>query len=95
MEPMRIISLTFAATHGDHLSTFLNRDRHRFFAQNMDASPGRSDRVVGVHGVRESNVDGVDHTETLVELLVGEGVFNPVPPGDFSAFDTVPADDRN
>ena len=96
MEPVRDHQLDLRfATRGDHLSTFLNRDRHRFFAQNMDTGPGCSDRVVGVHGVRESNVDGVDDTETLVELLVGEGVVNPIPPGHLSAFGTVPADDRH
>ena len=61
----------------------------------MDAGTGGPDRVFGVHGVRQGNVDGIDDAEALVELLVGEGMVNPISAADLTALGPVPADDRH
>ena len=61
----------------------------------MDTSAGGSDRVLRVHGVWEGNVDGIDDAETLVELLVGKGLLNPISASHLTAFGPVPADDRH
>ena len=61
----------------------------------MDTGAGCSDRVFGVHGVRQRNVDRVDDAETLVEVLVREGVLNPIPASHLTALGTVAADDRH
>ena len=66
-----IISLTpFSRQASIIRSALVGRDRHRLLAQHVHAGPGRADRVLGVHGVRQRDVDRVDLLEARVVLVV-------------------------
>ncbi len=70
---------------GDHALTFVDGDGHGLLAQHVHAGAGGADRVLGVHRVRQRDVDRVDALETLVELIVGVGAVELVAPGNLAA----------
>jgi len=91
---LRISMLCFLA-RGDHLPAFLGRDRHRLLAEDVDPGLCRADRVLGVHRVRQRDVDRVDYAQAVVELVVVEGVLDAIPPRELTALRTVAADDAD
>ena len=78
---------------GDHLPAFLDRDRHRLFAQHVDAGPGGANRVLGVHRIGQRDVDGIDAAQALVEFVVVERVIEPIPLRDLAPLGSIAADD--
>ena len=58
-----------------------------------DPGTRRTDRVLGVHGVRQGNVDGVHDIEARVEFVVGECMIQTIAFGDLSEFRAIAADD--
>ena len=44
----------------DHRFTFLTGDRHGLFHHDVFAGPGALDRKLGVHGIRQCDVDHID-----------------------------------
>jgi hypothetical protein len=80
------------AARRNHPAAFIDGHRHRLLAQHVDAGTRRTNRVFGMHGVRQGDVDGVDDAQALVELLVRECVVQSVSPSQFAAFRAVAAD---
>ena len=56
-----------------HAFALFDRHRHRFLAEHVDTRFGSADRELGVHGVRERDVDGVDFVQAILELFIVEG----------------------
>jgi hypothetical protein len=54
---------------------------------------GRSHGVLGVHRVWQRDVHGVDLAQAIVELLVGESMFESIALGEFASFRSIFADD--
>jgi hypothetical protein len=78
---------------GNHPPALVDRHGHRLFAQHMDAGARRANRVLGVHRVRQGEVDGVNRPQAFVELVVVERVLEPIALRDVPPLRTVAADD--
>jgi len=94
VQSVRVIALpSLCDLSGDHLTTLLNGHRHRLFTQH--STPARAALIVysACMEFGRANVDRT--TRELVELLVGEGVLNPIPASQFATLGAVPADDRH
>ena len=79
----------------DHLPTLPHRHRHRFLAQHVDPGLRGPNGVLGVHRVRQRDVHGVDQSEAFLELVVGEGVIEPVALRDLAPLRAIAAHHRN
>ena len=64
------------------------------FSQST-CTPGsrRANRVLGVHRVRQRDVDRIHHLQTFIVLVVGEGMLQPISLGDLTPLGSVAAHD--
>lgn len=80
---------------GDHRLAFGSRRGERLLDQRMDARLGGADRIVGVQGIGECDVDGIDMAalQHLVILFVRIDVLDAVEPGERLGIGAVAGDD--
>ena len=83
-----------AAAGRDHPSALLDGDRHRLLAEHVHAGACGADRVLGVHRVRQRDVDGVHLLEAGIVVVVSERVFDAVRAGQLLQLGAVVADER-
>ena len=58
----------------------------------MNTGARRSNGVLGVHRVRQGDVDSIDGSEAFVKILVAEGLVKPIACDDFPTLRAVAAD---
>ena len=58
------------AARVDHALAFIDRHRHRFLTQHVDAGPRRPNRVLGVHRVGQRDIDRVHLFEAGLVVVV-------------------------
>jgi hypothetical protein len=78
----------------DHPLALLDGDRHRLLGQQLDTRVRRSNRVVGMHRVRQGDVDGVHLAEAVLVLVVAVRRGDAVFPGERFQLDRIIADQR-
>jgi len=68
-------------------------DGHRLLTEDVDARLGGSNGVFGMHRVGECDIHRINLRQAFIELVVGEGVLQAIPLGEFTPLGSVAADD--
>ena len=78
----------------NHRLAFGNGDGQRLLNEGMDAGLGRTDRIVGMHGIGQCDVDGVNVPafQHLVILLVAIDVRNAIERGKLPGIGAIAGD---
>ena len=73
VQPIRNHQLDAILAAGvDHPLAFVGGDRHRLLAEHVNAGFGGTNRVLGVHRIRQRDVDGIHLFEARVVVVVGK-----------------------